>query len=212
MTEDGTLSGSVRSARGEGSVSEGWVSGNSFSLTVAMSMGGRSMEAVYSGTLEGEEMEGNISMGRFSQTFTGAKAAGAVVAAAEPEEAEEAAAPTRERPEPAEASADVAPAAGAMTTVDWDAPPPTLVIQNATVMTVSNGTLEGASIVLRDGRIAAVGTEVSVPRGATVIDASGRYVTPGIIDAHAHVGSDATNEGSIAVPPTSTYTERRQAV
>jgi imidazolonepropionase-like amidohydrolase len=199
MTEDGTLSGSVRSARGEGSVSEGWVSGNSFSLTVAMSMGGRSMEAVYSGTLEGEEMEGNISMGRFSQTFTGAKAAGAVVVAAEPEEAEEAAAPARERPEPAEASADVAPAAGAMTTVDWDAPPPTLVIQNATVMTVSNGTLEGASIVLRDGRIAAVGTEVSVPRGATVIDASGRYVTPGIIDAHAHVGSDATNEGSIAV-------------
>ncbi|UCC84248.1 MAG: amidohydrolase family protein [Gemmatimonadota bacterium] len=198
MAGDGDLSGSVRSARGEGSVSEGWVSGNSFSFTVAMSMGGRSMEAVYSGTLEGEEMEGNLFMGRFSQTFTGAKTAGAVVAAAEPAEAEEPA-PAAEEPAEPEEAADVAPAVGAMATIDWDAPPPTLVIQNATVMTVSNGTLENASIVLRDGRIAAVGTDVSVPRGATVIDATGRYVTPGIIDAHAHVGSDATNEGSIAV-------------
>ncbi len=198
MTEDGTLSGSVSGTRGEGSLSEGWVSGNSFSFTVAMSMGGRSVEAVYSGTLEGDEMEGNVSMGRFSQTFSGTKATGAAVAAAEPAEAEEAPA-AAERPEPARAAPDVAPAAGAMATIDWDAPPPTLVIQNATVMTVSNGTIENASIVLRDGRIAAVGTDVSVPRGATVIDATGRYVTPGIIDAHAHVGSDATNEGSIAV-------------
>lgn len=199
MAEDGTLSGSVAGQRAEGSVSEGWVSGNSFSFTVAMSMGGRSMEAVYSGTLEGEELEGSVSMGRFSQEFTGAKTAGAAVAAAEPAEEEEAAEPAGEPQEPVEAAADVAPAVGAMTTVDWDAPPPTLVIQNATVMTVSNGTIENASVVLRDGRIAAVGTDVNVPRGATVIDASGKYVTPGIIDAHAHLASDATNEGSIAV-------------
>jgi imidazolonepropionase-like amidohydrolase len=83
--------------------------------------------------------------------------------------------------------------------VDWDAPPPTLVIQNATVMTVTQGTIEGASILVRDGKIAAVGTDVRVPTNATVIDASGKYVTPGIIDAHAHLASDATNEGSIAV-------------
>ncbi|MGD2217190.1 MAG: amidohydrolase family protein, partial [Gemmatimonadales bacterium] len=199
MAEDGTLSGSVAGQRAEGSVTEGWVSGNSFSFTVAMSMGGRSMEAVYSGTLEGDEMEGNVSMGRFSQEFTGLKTADTAVAAAEPAEAEEAAPAAGERPEPAQAAADVAPAAGAMTTIDWDAPPPTLVIQNATVMTVSDGTIENASVVVRDGRIATVGTDVSVPRGATVIDASGKYVTPGIIDAHAHLASDATNEGSIAV-------------
>jgi imidazolonepropionase-like amidohydrolase len=83
--------------------------------------------------------------------------------------------------------------------VDWDAPAPTLVIQNATVMTVSQGTLEGASVFMRDGKITAVGTDIRVPSGATVIDATGKYVTPGVIDAHAHVGSDATNEGSIAV-------------
>jgi imidazolonepropionase-like amidohydrolase len=164
-----------------------------------MSMGGRSMEAVYTGTVEGEEMEGNVSMGRFSQEFTGIKTAGAAVAAAEPAEAEEAAPAAGERPGRAQAAADVAPAAGAMAMIDWDAQPPTLVIQNATVMTVTRGTLENASVVLRDGRIAAVGTDVSVPRGATVIDASGKYVTPGIIDAHAHLASDATNEGSIAV-------------
>jgi imidazolonepropionase-like amidohydrolase len=198
MAEDGTLSGSVRSARGEGSLSEGWVSGNSFSFTIAMSTGGRSMEAVYSGTLEGEEMQGTISTGRFSQEFTGVKGPGAAVAAAEP--AQEEAAPTaRERPERARVAADVAPAAGPMAMIDWDAPPPTLVIQNATVMTVTQGTIENASVLVRNGKIAAVGTNVSVPRGATVIDASGKYVTPGIIDAHAHLASDATNEGSIAV-------------
>jgi imidazolonepropionase-like amidohydrolase len=199
MEEDGTLSGTVRGQRGEGSVTEGWVSGSKFSFTVAMTMGQRSMEAVYSGTVEGDEMEGSVSFGRFSSEFKGTKgpsAAGTVAAAATAQAAgpEQAA---RERPQPAD---DLDPAAGAMdATVDWDAPAPTLVIQNATVMTVSQGTLEGASILVRDGKISAVGSDVRVPSGATVIDATGQYVTPGIIDAHAHVASDATNEGSIAV-------------
>ena len=73
------------------------------------------------------------------------------------------------------------------------------VVQNATILTVTQGTIENGSILIRDGKIAAVGTDIDVPRGAHVIDATGKYVMPGIIDEHSHIASDATNEGSIAV-------------
>jgi imidazolonepropionase-like amidohydrolase len=73
------------------------------------------------------------------------------------------------------------------------------VIRNATIMTVVNGTIENGSILIRDGKIAAVGPDVQSPRDATVIDASGMYVTPGIIDAHSHIATDAVNEGSVSV-------------
>ncbi|NIT66077.1 MAG: amidohydrolase, partial [Gammaproteobacteria bacterium] len=56
-------------------------------------------------------------------------------------------------------------------------------IRNATVMTVTNGTLENADVLIRDGRIAEVGQGLDAPRNATVVDATGQYVTPGIIDA-----------------------------
>lgn len=72
-------------------------------------------------------------------------------------------------------------------------------IRNATIMTVANGTIENGSILIRDGKIAAVGTDVQAPRDATVINAAGKYVIPGIIDAHSHIATDAVNEGSVAV-------------
>jgi len=73
------------------------------------------------------------------------------------------------------------------------------VIQNATILTVSQGTIENGSILIRDGKIAEIGRDIRVPNNAKVIDASGKYVTPGIIDEHSHSASDATNEGSINV-------------
>jgi imidazolonepropionase-like amidohydrolase len=74
-----------------------------------------------------------------------------------------------------------------------------MVVQNATIMTATQGTLENGSILIRDGKIAEIGADIEVPRGAHVIDATGKYVTPGIIDEHSHVAADAINEGSIAV-------------
>ena len=73
-------------------------------------------------------------------------------------------------------------------------------IQNATILTVTKGTIEKGSILIRDGKIAAVGREVRAPAGATVIDATGLFVLPGIIDAHSHIGvAGSVNEGSIPV-------------
>ena len=76
----------------------------------------------------------------------------------------------------------------------------TYVIQNATIMTVAKqGTIKG-SVVVKDGKIAEVGEKVMVPQGAKIIDASGQYVIPGIIDAHSHIGGDGgINEGSVSV-------------
>jgi imidazolonepropionase-like amidohydrolase len=75
----------------------------------------------------------------------------------------------------------------------------TIVIENATIMTVTKGTLKG-SVVVKDGKITEVGEKVMVPQGATIIDAGGQYLIPGIIDCHSHIGVDGSvNEGSVSV-------------
>src|SRR5262252_8463450 len=76
-----------------------------------------------------------------------------------------------------------------------------VLIKNGTIMTASHGVIEGGSILIRDGKIAAVGknSEVKAGPNARVIDATGMYVTPGIIDAHSHSALDSVNEGSVSV-------------
>ena len=75
-----------------------------------------------------------------------------------------------------------------------------LAITGATVLTMAGETIENGTVVVRDGRIARVGSGVRVPSGAHVIDADGGYVIPGIIDAHSHIATaGGVNEGSLAV-------------
>jgi imidazolonepropionase-like amidohydrolase len=64
-------------------------------------------------------------------------------------------------------------------------------IEHATVFDGIGHRLEDTSLLLRDGKIAAVGKSLAVPGGATVIDAHGRFVTPGLVDVHSHVGDFA---------------------
>jgi imidazolonepropionase-like amidohydrolase len=81
-----------------------------------------------------------------------------------------------------------------------DAAPPVLLIQNATILTVSHGTIEHGSILIRDGKIAEVAASIAAPQGAQVIDAGGQFVMPGIIDCHSHIAVDGSvNEGSVSV-------------
>jgi imidazolonepropionase-like amidohydrolase len=80
------------------------------------------------------------------------------------------------------------------------AAPAILLIQNATILTVSHGTIEHGSILIRDGKIAEVGHSIAKPQGAEVIDANGQFVMPGIIDCHSHIAVDGSvNEGSLSV-------------
>jgi imidazolonepropionase-like amidohydrolase len=74
-----------------------------------------------------------------------------------------------------------------------------LLIRNATVMTATHGTLANADILVKNGKIAEVGTNLRAGSNARVVDATGRFVTPGIIDCHSHSATDAVNEGTLSV-------------
>ena len=87
------------------------------------------------------------------------------------------------------------PAAQAQT----PAPRP-IAIRGGTVLTVTRGTIPNGVVILRNGRIEAVGgANTAIPPNAEVVDASGRFVSPGIIDAHSHIAADSINEGGTTV-------------
>src|ERR1700739_1479006 len=84
--------------------------------------------------------------------------------------------------------------------VAMDASAPVILIRNATILTVSHGTIDKGDILIKDGKIAAVGGMLKAPADAVVIDATGQFVSPGIIDCHAHIAVDGSvNEGSVSV-------------
>src|SRR4051812_8538836 len=75
-------------------------------------------------------------------------------------------------------------------------------IRNATIITISSGDIEGGTILVRGGKIAAVGKNVTIPAGVRTIDGTGKFVMPGIIDAHSHAAlENGINEGSESVTP-----------
>lgn len=77
-----------------------------------------------------------------------------------------------------------------------------VLIKNATVMTVTHGNIKNGSIYIKDGKIAAVGENVKASASATVIDAGGKYLTPGIIDSHSHIAlDDDVNEATSPITP-----------
>ena len=76
------------------------------------------------------------------------------------------------------------------------------VIKNATLLTATHGRIEHGSVYVKDGKIVAFGATVSAPASASVLDADGKYVTPGIIDPHSHMALDGdVNEATNPVVP-----------
>jgi len=97
-------------------------------------------------------------------------------------------------------SASAAPNKSAADRSGLDAPAPVILIRNATILTVSHGTIDKGDILIKDGKIAAVGSNVKAPSDAQVVDATGQFVSPGIIDCHSHIAVDGSvNEGSVSV-------------
>ena len=75
-------------------------------------------------------------------------------------------------------------------------------IRNATIITIARGDISNGTVVVRNGKITAVGANVQVPAGVRVIDGTGKFVMPGIIDAHSHAALEGgINEGSESVTP-----------
>jgi imidazolonepropionase-like amidohydrolase len=120
--------------------------------------------------------------------------------AAEPQRPAE---PVSSKPAAAESAAGREPFSS---TYAAPASAPTL-IRDATVLTGTGERIDGGDVLLVNGRIAAVGASLSAPEGATVIDASGRWVTPGLIDVHSHMGvyaspgTNASDDGNEATDP-----------
>jgi imidazolonepropionase-like amidohydrolase len=83
---------------------------------------------------------------------------------------------------------------------------PTL-IRNATILTGTGTRIDAGDVLLVNGRIEAVGRNLTAPAGANVIEAHGRWVTPGLIDIHSHLGvigtpeTDGNSDGNEATAP-----------
>src|SRR5580658_10843409 len=115
-------------------------------------------------------------------------------------------------PAPAPAKSAASPAGSAAgaefypSTYQIPASAPTL-IRNATVLTGTGTRLDNSDVLIVEGRISAVGSHLSAPANATVVDGSGHWVTPGIIDIHSHLGVyptpqvDANSDGNEATSP-----------
>lgn len=117
---------------------------------------------------------------------------------------------------PAATDPPAKPGAGGLSTPNDDpfpstyrpAPSDTFVIRNATIMTAAGPAIPNGSVFVRDGKIVAAGATVNAPAGVKVIDAAGKFVTPGIIDTHSHLGVypapgvEALSDGNEATNPT----------
>ncbi|HUQ45466.1 MAG TPA: amidohydrolase [Gemmatimonadaceae bacterium] len=126
-----------------------------------------------------------------------ALAVGLVTSACASGRAQEATPATPAAPVRASDTVRVGPMIGAVSTPNADPFPstyrpfasrPTL-IRNVTIMTAAGPTIRNGSVLLRDGRIAEVGATVTAPADALVLDGTGKFVTPGIIDTHSHIGA-----------------------
>jgi imidazolonepropionase-like amidohydrolase len=74
-----------------------------------------------------------------------------------------------------------------------------VLIKNVTVLTVTKGNLEASDVLVQNGIITQIGKNLTAPAGVSSVDASGKYLMPGIIDAHSHVGLDVLNEASAPI-------------
>ena len=82
------------------------------------------------------------------------------------------------------------------------AQPAVLVVRNATVWTQGpQGRLENADLLVQAGKVVRVGQKLAAPAGAVEVDATGKHVTPGLIDPHTHSGVSAVNESGFAIVP-----------
>lgn len=76
-----------------------------------------------------------------------------------------------------------------------------LVLKGGTILTITQGTIQNGTVLIQDGKIAAVGKDISIPEGIKVIDARGKYIMPGIIDSHTHIALTDVNEATHPVTP-----------
>ena len=76
-----------------------------------------------------------------------------------------------------------------------------LLIKNGTVLTVTKGSILNGDVLVVGGIIKKVGKNIKAPKGIKIVDATGKYVIPGVIDSHTHIALTGTNEMGNAIVP-----------
>ena len=69
-----------------------------------------------------------------------------------------------------------------------------LVLKGGTILTITKEKIENGTVVIQKGKITAFGRNIKIPAGIKVIDVTGKYVMPGLIDSHTHIALSDTNE------------------
>ncbi len=77
-----------------------------------------------------------------------------------------------------------------------------LALRGGTILTVTQGIIENGTVVIQRGKITALGRAVAVPAGVKVVDVSGRFVMPGLIDSHTHIAMDGGDVNEATDPST----------
>jgi imidazolonepropionase-like amidohydrolase len=76
-----------------------------------------------------------------------------------------------------------------------------ILVKNGTLLTVTGAVIPRGDILIQGGIIRRIGENIPAPPGVRIVDASGKYVMPGIIDSHTHIALSGTNEGTDAIVP-----------
>lgn len=191
MDEDGKVTGKIVSEMGDTNVDDGRMSADLLRFETTREFGGRQMTATWSLTVEGESLTGSMNAGPMAMDVKGSRTSKPAEGGEEEEASDEA---EEIVVTPEELKAALARVQGKVAEMDHFA------VTNAEIWTVSGETIPNGTVVVKDGKIVAVGEDVEVPGGADVIDAQGGALIPGIIDCHSHLGIEGgVNEGSLAV-------------
>jgi len=75
-------------------------------------------------------------------------------------------------------------------------------LKGGTVLTITGQTIENGTVVIQKGKVTAVGQNVAIPSGMTVIDVSGKFVMPGLVDSHTHIAFDGADTNEMTDPVT----------
>lgn len=208
VQNDSVLSGMFRSSQGEGRISTGKVEGRRFEFTVSIGAGAQAIELKFQG--EVAEQQPASAAGTLKSAF-----GAATKFTAQRKESDS----TSGGEGGPRISLDDGAAAPPANESDGELPSEiesdrlqrhlatggNVLITNGTVLTGWGAPLPRTSLLVRQGKIAAIGPDLVPDAGMTVIDAAGRYVAAGIIDTHSHImfaeGMGGVNEATASLVP-----------
>lgn len=225
--EKDTLRGTFSSEKGDGKVTQGKLNEKEFSFTVAIGAGEHSIDLEFHGNVDKKNLKPESIAGELKSAFGTETRWSAIRKAPKTESSpanpiqlslegdddfltEEPAESVlvAEKPKPDAAQADKIDYHKLNTELESDRirrfynTEGNLLLKNGTVITVTGETMKQASILVKQGKIVAIGGDLTAPAGTTEIDVTGLYVMPGIIDTHSHIMiTEGINEYTQSIVP-----------